>query len=66
MAPLAPPEERELVRGLLHLAAAGYKRADGDERGAERQLAHARRRLAGFLPEASGVDVTGLLAAAER
>jgi hypothetical protein len=48
--------------GLSHLAACGYKRAAGDERGAERQLAHARRRLAPFLPEARRLDVSGLIA----
>ena len=39
-------DEGGLVRGLHHLAAAGYKHQDGDDRGARRQLDHARRRLA--------------------
>jgi hypothetical protein len=56
----------ELARGLLHLAAAGYKEQTGDARRAARQLAHARRRLAPFLPEAEDVDVAGLLAELER
>jgi hypothetical protein len=53
--------ERELVRGLYHLAAAGYKARDGDRRRAMRQLAHARRRLAPFLPAHSDVEVASLL-----
>lgn len=61
----APPEERELARGLAHLAAAGYKRREGDGRGAARQLAHARRRLAPFLAGRREVDVAALLAAVE-
>lgn len=34
-----------LLRGLHHLAAAGYKAQDGDPARARRQLEHARRRL---------------------
>jgi hypothetical protein len=44
--------EEELVRGLHHLAAAGYRRQIGDDARAGRQLAHARRRLAAF-PDAA-------------
>jgi hypothetical protein len=44
----AAPDERELVRGLVHLAAAGERRRRGEPDRAERQLAHARRRLAPF------------------
>jgi hypothetical protein len=36
----------ELIRGLHHLAAAGFKHQGGDDAAARRQLAHARRRLA--------------------
>ena len=54
--------DRELARGLVHLAAAGYKRKTGDERGASRQLAHARRRLTPFLPTARDLDLDALLA----
>jgi hypothetical protein len=61
----AEGSDRELARALAHLAAAGYKRARGDERGAARQLAHARRRLAPFLPEARRLDLTALLASVE-
>jgi hypothetical protein len=38
--------ERELARGLVHVAVARFKLLGGDERGAARQLRHARRRLA--------------------
>lgn len=41
-------EREELVRGLHHLAAAGYRAQTGDAGGARRQLDHARRRLASF------------------
>jgi hypothetical protein len=51
--------ETELARGLAHLAAAGYKHADGDARGARRQLAHAQRRLAGA--DTVDVDVAAML-----
>jgi len=55
-------EARELARGLLHLAAAGQKHMRGDPHGAQRQLAHARRRLAPFLPESYRLDLAVLLA----
>jgi hypothetical protein len=44
--------DAEYVRGLHHLAAAGYKHVDGNPDSARRQLAHARRRLSAF-PEAA-------------
>ena len=37
--------DEELVRGLHHLAAAGWRHQQGDEARARRQLEHARRRL---------------------
>ena len=40
-------DEEERVRGLHHLAAAGYKAQTGHPASARRQLRHARRRLAG-------------------
>jgi hypothetical protein len=58
--------ERDLVRGLYHLAAGGYKARSGDRTRALRQLVHARRRLAPFLPARSEVDLAALLAAVER
>ena len=45
-------EQEELVRGLHHLAAAGYRAQTGDRAGAHRQLGRARRRLAPF-PDAA-------------
>jgi hypothetical protein len=58
--------ERELVRGLYHLAAAGYKARNGDRKRALRQLAHARRRLAPFLPVHSEVELAAALDLVER
>jgi hypothetical protein len=46
--------EDELLRGLYHLAAAGYRAQTGDVLRARRQLEHARRRLA-FHPETTGL-----------
>jgi predicted metal-dependent hydrolase len=40
--------DAEYVRGLHHLAAAGYKHLHGNPLSARRQLAHARRRLTAF------------------
>jgi Flp pilus assembly protein TadD len=65
-AELAPDAEaRGLARGLVHLAAAGQKALTGDPRGARRQLAHARRRLAPYLPESHRLDLAALLATIE-
>jgi hypothetical protein len=46
----------ELLHGLHHLAAAGYRLQTGEPERARRQLAHARRRLAGYPETASLVD----------
>ncbi len=55
------------IRGLIHAAVAGVKLADGDSRGAERQLVRARLRLAEGAPELAAVDVDDVLArVAER
>jgi hypothetical protein len=40
--------DAEYVRGLHHLAAAGYKHVHGNHDSASRQLAHARRQLSPF------------------
>jgi hypothetical protein len=58
--------EDGFARALYHLAAAGYKRRSGDRRRAQRQLAHARRRLAPFLPEHAEVDAAAVLDLVER
>jgi hypothetical protein len=55
--------EDELVAGLRHLAAAGWRLQNGEPERAQRQLAHARRRLSPFLPEARDVEVARLLQA---
>jgi hypothetical protein len=49
--------EAEYVRGLHHLAAAGYKHLHGDPASARRQLAHARRRLSAFPHSAELIDL---------
>lgn len=55
--------EDELVAGLRHLAAAGWRLQNREPERARRQLEHARRRLAPFLPERRGVEVAQLLEA---
>ena len=50
-------EEEELVRGLHHLGAAGYRARIGDPHRARRQLERARRRLAPFPEAAPLVDL---------
>ena len=57
----APDGDRELVIGLHHLAAAGYRHREGDLRRARRQLAHAQRRLEPYLPEREEIGVAALL-----
>jgi hypothetical protein len=57
--------EDELLAGLRHLAAAGYRSQIGETERARRQLAHARRRLAPFLPEYCGVDLAALIESAD-
>jgi len=57
----AEGDDRELARGLAHAAAAGYKHLTGDGRGAACQLAHARRRLAPFMPRYREIDLEELL-----
>jgi hypothetical protein len=51
----------QLVAGLRHLAAAGYKAQEGETTRARRQLAHARRRLAQYLPSTGDLDLELLL-----
>lgn len=63
---LAGADEREFLRGLHHLAAAGYKGQRGDAVRARRQLAHAQRRLAPYLPAHRELDLARLLELVER
>src|SRR4051812_10745126 len=58
----APPEERDFLQGLVHVAVAWYQAGRGNRVGCERQLAKARRRLAPYAPVHRGVDVAALLA----
>lgn len=53
--------EDEFVAALRHLAAAGYREQTGEPVRARRQLAHAERRLAPFIPTFRDVDVEPLL-----
>ena len=55
-----------LVRGMRHLAAAGYRARDGDQVRARRQLEHARRRLDPYLPEQEDVDLAALIELVRR
>jgi predicted metal-dependent hydrolase len=57
----APPEEREFLQGLVHVAVAWYQAGRGNRVGCERQLAKAQRRLAAYAPEHRGVAVDALL-----
>ena len=49
--------QEELVRGLHHLGAAGYRAQAGEPQRARRQLEKARRRLAPFPDVAALVDL---------
>jgi hypothetical protein len=57
--------DEELVAGLRHLAASGWRLQNGQRERARRQLERARKRLAPFVPEAHGVDVAAVLEALE-
>ena len=63
---LVGADERELLHGLHHLAAAGYKGQTGHPTRGRRQLAHARRRLAAYCPTHRELDLTTLLDRVER
>lgn len=56
----------ELVHGLLHLAAAGWRAEDDDRQRARKQLEHARRRLDPYLPEREEVDLEALIEVVQR
>jgi hypothetical protein len=55
--------EDAFVAALRHLAAAGYRAQTGERERARRQLEHARRRLAPFLPETRELELEPLLEA---
>jgi hypothetical protein len=61
----APPEERDFLQGLVHVAVAWHHASRGNRPGCERQLEKASRRLAPYRPAHRGVDVDGVLAQVE-
>ena len=58
----APPEERDFLQGLVHVAVAWLHAERGNRNGCERQLVKARRRLGPYAPSHRGVDVAAVLA----
>ena len=62
----APPEERDFLQGLVHVAVAWHHAARGNRPGCERQLQKAARRLAAYTPAHRGVDVERVLAGVGR
>jgi predicted metal-dependent hydrolase len=58
----APPEERDFLQGLVHVAVAWLHAGRGNRPGCERQLAKAERRLSPYAPRHRGVDVANVLA----
>jgi predicted metal-dependent hydrolase len=57
----APPEERDFLQGLVHVAVAWYQAGRGNRLGCTRQLEKARRRLEAYTPVHREVDVADLL-----
>ena len=57
----APPEERDFLQGLVHVAVAWYQAGRGNGYGCGRQLAKASRRLSRYAPSHRGVDVDAAL-----
>jgi predicted metal-dependent hydrolase len=57
----APPEERDFLQGLVHVAVAWYQAERGKPVATASQLTKAQRRLAPYAPEHRGVDVARLL-----
>jgi len=58
----APPSERDLYQGLVHVAVATYQEQRGNEVGRRRQLEKAGRRLGPYGPAYQGLAIAGLLA----
>ena len=61
----APEAERDFLQGLVHVTVAWHHAANGNRRGAERQLEKAARRLGPYAPSHRGVDVTRVLGQVE-
>jgi len=57
----APPEERDFLQGLVHVAVAWHHAGRDNNPGCERQLAKAARRLSAYAPAHRGVNVAALL-----
>jgi uncharacterized protein len=57
----APPEERDFLQGLVHVAVAWYQAGRGRPVATGSQLEKAARRLAPFAPAHRGVDVDDVL-----
>lgn len=57
----APPEERDFLQGLVHVAVAWLHAERGNRNGCERQLEKAERRLGGYRPAHRGVQVDAVL-----
>lgn len=57
----AEAAERDFLQGLVHVTVAWYHAGNGNRPGADRQLAKARRRLAGYAPVHREVDVVRVL-----
>ena len=58
---VAPPEERDVLQGLVHVAVAWHHAGRGNRPGCERQLEKAARRLAPYRPSHRSVDVDRVL-----
>jgi predicted metal-dependent hydrolase len=57
----APPEERDFLQGLVHVAVAWLHAERGNRNGCERQLVKAERRLGAYRPAHRGVDIDTVL-----
>lgn len=57
----APPEERDFLQGLVHVAVAWYQAGRGRRIGTERQLEKAIRRLGPYAPEHRGLQLAPLI-----
>jgi len=62
----APPQERDFLQGLVHVAVAWLHAERGNRNGCERQLVKAERRLAAYRPLHRGVNVAAVLDDVER
>jgi predicted metal-dependent hydrolase len=57
----APPEERDFLQGLVHVAVAWLHAERANRPGCERQLEKAERRLGRYAPAHRGVEVDRIL-----